>query len=133
MNVFLDTNLVIYLIEQPPVWGARTSVHIRAVRDAGDTLALSELVRMECRVGPLVQNDVALLAQYDAFFEGFDILVAAISRSVCDRATQIRATHRYRSLDALHLAAAIEAGCGLFLTNDQRLSSFPDIPVEILT
>ena len=33
----------------------------------------------------------------------------------------------------IHLATAIEAGCSLFLTNDQRLSGFPDIPIEVLT
>ncbi len=34
--------------------------------------------------------------------------------------------------DALHLVAAVEDGCGLLLTNDHRLSGFPDIPVEVL-
>jgi len=66
-------------------------------------------------------------------FQDRDVQVTAITRIACDRAAQIRAVHRYRSLDALHLATAIEAGCGLFLTNDQRLSNFPDIPVEVLT
>src|SRR5438094_786545 len=133
MIVFLDTNLVIYLIEQPPVWGLRAMARIQAIRVAGDTLAVSELVRMECRVGPLVQNDMTLLAEYDSFFQGLDVQVAPITRIACDRAAQIRAVHRYRSLDALHLATAIGAGCSLFLTNDQRLSSFPDIPIEVLT
>jgi hypothetical protein len=32
----------------------------------------------------------------------------------------------------LHLAAAIEAGCDRFLTNDNRLTTFPDLPVEVL-
>jgi uncharacterized protein len=133
MIVFLDTNLVIYLIEQPPVWGLRAAARIQAIQVAGDTFAVSELVRMECRVGPLAQNDVTLLAEYDSFFQGSDVRVAPITRIACDRAARIRAVHRYRSLDALHLATAIEAGCGLFLTNDQRLSNFPDIPVEVLT
>jgi len=35
--------------------------------------------------------------------------------------------------DALNLAAAIECGCSVFLTNDTRLSRFPDIAVEVLT
>jgi predicted nucleic acid-binding protein len=33
--------------------------------------------------------------------------------------------------DSLHLAAAVEHGCTLFLTRDARLKRFPDIPVEI--
>ncbi len=76
---------------------------------------------------------MTLLAECDLFFQGSDVQVAPIGQSACDRATQIRAVHRHRSLDALHLATAIEAGCGLFLTNDQRLGSFPDIPIEVLT
>ena len=32
----------------------------------------------------------------------------------------------------LHLAAAIEGGCGLVITNDYRLGTFRDITVEIL-
>jgi predicted nucleic acid-binding protein len=35
--------------------------------------------------------------------------------------------------DCLHLAAAIEHGCGLFLTHDAQLKLCKDIPVEILT
>ena len=39
---------------------------------------------------------------------------------------------RYGLADALHLATAIEFGCDVFLTNDNQLSSFPDITVEEL-
>jgi predicted nucleic acid-binding protein len=39
---------------------------------------------------------------------------------------------RYGLADALHLAAAIESGCDVFLTNDNQLASFPDITIEVL-
>jgi predicted nucleic acid-binding protein len=35
--------------------------------------------------------------------------------------------------DCLHLAAAVEHGCGLFLTHDAPLKQCKDIPVEVLT
>ncbi len=35
--------------------------------------------------------------------------------------------------DCLHLAAAIEHGCGLFLTNDAQLPRCSAIAVEVLT
>jgi predicted nucleic acid-binding protein len=131
--VFLDANITIYLIEQPPTWGALAAARIKAFRDAGDTFAVSELVGMECRVHPLAQNDHATLAQFEMFFQSSDLQVIAITRAVCDRATDIRAKHRLRPLDSLHLGSALEGGCSLFLTNDQRLGPFPDIPVEVLT
>ncbi len=34
--------------------------------------------------------------------------------------------------DAIHLAAAVESGCEMFLTNDNRLDGFSDLTVEIL-
>lgn len=39
---------------------------------------------------------------------------------------------RYSLADALHLAAAIESGCDVFLTNDDQLDNFPDITIEEL-
>ena len=59
------------------------------------------------------------------------------------RASAIRSGHNYPAIsptppkryglaDALHLAAAIESGCDVFLTNDDQLSGFPDIAVEVL-
>ena len=56
-----------------------------------------------------------------------------ITPVVWDRAARIRALHNFKPLDALHLAAAVEHGCGLFLTNDAPLTRFPDILVELLT
>ncbi len=35
-------------------------------------------------------------------------------------------------MDALQLAAAVELGANVFLTNDVRLRSFPDLTVEVL-
>jgi predicted nucleic acid-binding protein len=131
--VFLDTNVVVYHIEQPPLWGPRASARIAALRAAGDTLAVSDLVRMECIVGPLKRGDATMLAQFTAFFGSPDVSVLAITAAVCDKAARIRAVHSHMSLDALHLAAAIEHGCGQFLTADYLLKTIPDIPVDYLT
>lgn len=132
MIVFLDANPVIYFIEQPPVWGTLALARIAALRLAGDRLAVSDLVRMECQVGPLKAGDTARLNDFLTFFASPDVDVLAITAAVCDRAARIRATHKFKPLDSLHLAAAVEHGCGLFLTADARLASFPDIAVEIL-
>jgi predicted nucleic acid-binding protein len=55
-----------------------------------------------------------------------------LTTAVVDRATVIRGRYRFKTPDALHLAAAIEAGCQTFLTNDARLGGFPDLTVEAL-
>jgi uncharacterized protein len=130
--IFLDSNIVIYLIEQPADWGIAASARVETILDAGDQMVVSDLVRMECRVRPLALHDSQGLADFDEFFASEKLQVAPITAATCDRAAAIRAKQRFRPLDALHLAAAIESGCAGFLTHDQRLSGFPDIPIEIL-
>jgi predicted nucleic acid-binding protein len=130
--VFLDTNIVIYLIENPPGFGARANAYVATLRAAGHTFAVSDLVRMECRVDAVRRSDTALLAQFDAFFTLADVRVLPLTALVCDRATLIRANHNFKTPDALQLAAAIVHGCDRFLTNDARLRACTDIIVEEL-
>lgn len=131
--VFLDANPVIYHVEQPAAWGPKASARITALVAAGEQLAVTDLVRMECLVGPLKKGDAKLVNDFGTFFHSPDVRVLPITAAVIDRAATIRATHGFKPLDALHLAAAVEHGCTLFLTNDGGLKAFPDIPVEVLS
>jgi predicted nucleic acid-binding protein len=130
--IYLDSSIVIYLIEQPANFGPRASARMATIRGNQDRLVVSDMTRLECRVRPIAQGDAVTLGQFDAFFAMPDVQVQLLTTSVCDRATLIRARYRYRTPDAINLAAALEAGCDLLLTNDIRLSRFPDIPVEVL-
>jgi len=130
--IFLDTNVVIYHIEQPPTWGPIATARIGSLVASGHRLAISDLVRLEARVGPLAGGDRDLLANYDEFFVTPGLLVASLSPAVCDRAAVLRATHRIRLADSLNLSAAIEAGCDRFLTNDVRLAAVDGLEVEAL-
>lgn len=133
MIAYLDANCVIYFVEQNPSWWPRITGRIVTLRAAGDEIAVSDLTRTECLVGPFTSGDAAALASYQAFFTDPAVRVFPLTAAVCERAARLRAAHRFRLADALHLAAAIEHGCGLFLTNDAQLSRCSDIPVEVLT
>ena len=52
--------------------------------------------------------------------------------AVFRRAAEIRASHNFKTPDALHLAAAVEGGCTAFLTNDGRLTRFAGLAVEVV-
>ena len=45
------------------------------------------------------------------------------SASVFALASELRAAHRIKTPDALHLAAALAGGCTEFWTNDDRLAN----------
>jgi len=119
--VFLDANPVIYLIEQPVSLGPKATARVSQLLANGERLAVSDLVRMECQVGPLKANDAVLLAKYATFFASPDLEVLSVSPAVCDRAARIRAQYGFKPLDSLHLAAAVEHGCTFFLTRDAQL------------
>jgi len=90
----------------------------------------SDLVYMECLVKPLATGNAALRGAYEAYLG--TLTVVPITRAVCFRAAEIRAAHRFETPDALHLAAAVEAGCDAFVTADHRLGGFPDLPVALI-
>ena len=134
MMICLDANCVIYLVEKNPIWEPKLLTRLAAATVAGDTLAATDLARSECLIGPLRKRDVALLADYQRFFLSATVQMLPLTAAVCERAAEVRITSRmkFKLPDALHLATAIEHGCGLFLTNDAQLARCKEIQVEVL-
>jgi predicted nucleic acid-binding protein len=130
--VYLDTNCVIYFVERNSAWFPMVVARIMQLWTAKDELAVGDLTRAECLVGPLKNANTTLEASYRAFFADPDIKVLPMTAAICERAARIRAAHGISLADALHLATAAEHGCGLFLTNDAKLARCTDIPVEVL-
>lgn len=133
MLIYLDSNMVIYLIEQPALFGPKASARLTALLAAGDKIIVSDLTPLECRSKPLAAADLLILRDYDYFFAHIAHQIGCLTTSVCDRATDIRGRYGFKTADALHLAAAVEAGCSTFLTNDVRLNRFADLTVEVLS
>jgi predicted nucleic acid-binding protein len=135
---YLDTCILIYWIEGPAPFDARVRAHIAALESAGHRFAVSELTRLECLIKPLATSDGALLLDYERLLLAPNVTFAPLNAAVYERAANIRATHSYSSKkrysvqDSLHLAAAMQAGCDSFLTNDQRLVGFADIAIDVL-
>jgi predicted nucleic acid-binding protein len=132
MLIYCDSMILMYFFDHTGSFQARASNRLTALAAAGDQIAVSHLVRLECRVKPIMNGDASRLARYDAFFARPDVQILPITPAVFDRATLIRATYKFKLGDSLHLAAAAASSCDRFLTNDTRLSAFTDIPVEVL-
>jgi predicted nucleic acid-binding protein len=132
MRIYCDSVILIYYFEGAPPFKARATTRLASLWVAGDIVVVSDLVRLECRMQPIRFGDATRLADYDNLFSQPTVQQAPITTAVFDRATLVRATHNFKLADALHRAAAVESGCGCFLTNDSRLSAFTGIPVEVL-
>src|SRR5262249_38090332 len=109
MMVYLDANCVIYFVENNPTWSPRIVARLTTLHAARDPVAVSDLTRAECLVGPFISGNATDLATYRAFFADPNVRVLTINAAVCERAARLRATFRFRLPDALHLAAAIVA------------------------
>ncbi len=132
MKTYFDSVIPIYLLDHTGSFQRRAVARLATLEAAGGQIAVSDLTRLECRVKPLATADAPKLAGFDAFFARPDVVKVPLTTAVYDRATLLRATYHFKLADALHLAAAIEANCDLFLTNDNRLSRCTDIAIEVL-
>jgi predicted nucleic acid-binding protein len=139
----LDTVVVIYAVEGNPADQQRAIGHLALLERAGPRFAVSDLTRTECLVAVFGSRDGPRSLDFSRFFHGPNLRTIALTAATFDRAAGIRsgctyppvaaaAPKRYGLADSLHLAAAIEAGCDRFLTNDARLTGFPDLAVEVL-
>ena len=132
MPIYCDSAIPICYLDHTGPFQARAIARLTALWAAGDQIAVSDLVRLECRVRPMRLGLSARVADFDTFFARPDVRLLPLPTAAYDRATHIRATYNFKLADSLRLAAAVEGGCDSFLTNDARLSRFPDIPIEVL-
>jgi uncharacterized protein len=129
MKNYLDSCILIYLVDGPDAFSHPVAEAFRTFAQA--TFCFSDLVRLECLVEPVRRGDMAKKALFEAQFHMLTPL--ALTSSVFDLATELRAQHRLKTPDALHAAAAIANGCDEFWTNDRQLAVLePRIRLRVL-
>ena len=133
MCVYPDACILIYLVEDRAHWAQTIRQRLEPVHEPVPELVFSELTRLECRVQPLKTGNAPALQGFDKFFATRGYRYQAMDRKVFDLATQLRAQHGLKTPDALHLAAAISAGCDEYWTNDQRLAKAAQNKLRIVT
>jgi predicted nucleic acid-binding protein len=120
-RVFLDTNFFIYLVEGAGPQLARTRYLRRAFSERKDEVLTSSMSLGEVLVAPLKRGDHVLAQRYRQIFRGPGITILPFVEQAAELFAQIRATGTIKPPDAIQLATAGNAGCDLFLTNDERL------------
>lgn len=127
-KIYLDSCIVIYLVEEHDIYAAQIRRAIAALPDA--RFCISPLVELECLVGPLKLADTSLQAQYEQFFA--DLYRLTMPDEVYRMAARLRATSNLRTPDAIHIAVAQQHGCSQLWTNDGRLTkAAPALAVNI--
>lgn len=118
-RVYWDSCVVIYRLQGASPWDRRVAAAMEPIERL--RMVVTDLTRLECRTLPLRDGDQRAPHLFDRFFARPDLEFALLSRDVFDLATELRARHRLKTPDALHLAAAMAASCDEFWTNDHAL------------
>ncbi|HEV3190706.1 MAG TPA: type II toxin-antitoxin system VapC family toxin [Polyangiaceae bacterium] len=131
--IALDTSTFIYLIEKHPVFFIAVEPIFQAIDTGAVQATTSVLTLLEVLVKPLETKATALAEDFRAAVSASaNLRVIDVDRPIAERAASIRAAHGYRTPDALHLATAQTAGADAFVTNDDRLRTFPGVRVVTL-
>jgi predicted nucleic acid-binding protein len=132
-TVFLDTAPLIYYIEMnnryhdlvKPVIALIDSQQVKGITS---TISLLEVL-----VQPLREGNRKLADKYKAILLSSNGLeTCEISHAISERAALIRANYRFRTPDAIQLAAAIVNKADYFLTNDAALKQVKEMKVILL-
>jgi predicted nucleic acid-binding protein len=127
MRLYLDSCVLIYALDGAPHLQQHTLQQLEYYAQAD--WVISDLVRMECLVGPLRTADQIRLLAFRSFFS--DCTVVPLHPELMERAAELRASTRLQTADAIHLAAAVHWGCDALLTND-RAFQLPEPPLDVL-
>ena len=136
MIAFFDASALIYLIEavEPFATKVRQELAETAKHHMDLGAAVSRLSWLECRVGPMKNDDRATLAAFDSLFARPDLIWVDLTQDVVELATAIRVQTGLKTPDALQAAACLQLGGGhLFLTGDGAFSRVAGLNVKLLT
>jgi uncharacterized protein len=123
--IYLDSCIVIYLVEKHPVYYAPLEAQFGQHLKEG--FAISPLVILESLVHPLKHGDAALQERFETF-----LTPLPMDETIFIAAAAKRAKFALKTPDALHLAVAEHYGCRQFWTNDDRLKSASPLVVNVV-
>jgi predicted nucleic acid-binding protein len=130
-RVYLDSNVLIYLLEGDGELGRRARRAIGYLADRQRQIVTSELTFAECLRGPARQdNGPAMMAIRDYFLGIGAPMLVPVTRAIIDRTVYMPA---FKLIDAIHAATAIATESDLLLTNDHAFTRLTKLKVTLLS
>ena len=118
----MDSAIFIYALEGNPVFGERAKKILQAIERGTYQGFACDLVLAELMVKPLREGQPEIAAEYARELPRFpNLTFLSVTRAVVIAAARLRGNSNLGLIDALHLAAAVDAECTVFITNDTAL------------
>jgi len=133
-RIALDSNILIYAVEQSPVFGDLAAGVFRWLDAPRNSAVVSTLTFLEVSVAPYRDNCEELVDSYYGLFKLYPQLdCVPVTIDVADLAAQLRAEHQLKTPDAIVAATAIRSGATALVTNDpvfDRVAEFETLLLE---
>lgn len=128
--VALDSSLFVYYIEENPRYLPLIDPVFDQIAEGRLKAFTSSLTLLETLVVPLRVGNEVLARQYERFLRrSSDLQLVPIDLALLRAAAHVRAATRLKTPDALQITSALSSGCPVFITNDGRIPSLPELRV----
>ncbi|MCZ7359515.1 MAG: type II toxin-antitoxin system VapC family toxin [Candidatus Methanoperedens sp.] len=131
-QIGLDTNVLIYYIEEHPVFLKKVEPIIDRIAEGKATGITSYVTLLEMLVKPIKEKRFDLVEQYKEILTS-ELDMVPLDESVSLKAAELRAKYGIKTPDAIQLASVISKNGEVFITNDERLDAVKEIKVLTLS
>jgi predicted nucleic acid-binding protein len=130
-RIGLDTNVLIYYIEEHPFFIKKVELLIDKIEDGKAIGITSYVTLLELLVKPIREGKIDLANQYKTILSN-KLEMVPLDEAVSLKAAQLRAKYGFRTPDAIQLASVIHKKGDVFITNDSGLKKIKEIKVLTL-
>ena len=127
-RIGLDTNVLIYYIEEHPVFLGKIEPIIDKIITGRATGITSYVTLLELLVKPMWEGRFDLIEQYKQIIST-QLEMVPLGDDVAIKAAELRAKYNIKTPDAIQLASVISRNGDVFITNDVRLGSVEEIEI----
>lgn len=133
-RVYLDTNILIYLLEgssqfEKPLLQIKQLIEYRTAEFVVSSLVFAEVLPPLAASGNRTRVNNAL--EFLSATGAFEIIPA--DAEVCTHAGMLRGIHQMKTPDAIHVATAVASRCDFLLTNDRGIRAPQGLEILILS
>lgn len=132
-TIALDSSIFIYHLEDHPRYAPLTEIIFDALEKGKNRGVTSYLTLMEIITKPKSDGLLQVARDYEYYLTTFpNLTFYEMGLEVARKASDLRATERIKSPDAIQLATAILYGATAFLTNDRIFERIKEMDILIL-
>jgi len=132
-SVGLDTNVIIYFVEEEPRYYGVCGSIFRALEEGRIIASTSTVSLLEVLVQPYrLERDDLVLKFYTLLTTYPYLRWVDLSIPVADRAARLRALYNLNAPDAIQVASALAAGSTGFIGNDAKFKKVSEIECLLL-